>query len=106
LDGGLRDSAAAVFWRSIMDRSWSVEIEGRKHLVEVDYGRNASQTGKLFVDGNELHSWKNTQHLDVPPEIVFEIEHKPAILREKGFFKPRLDFLFEGQLIEATLKPN
>lgn len=68
-----------------MDRTWSVEIEGKKHLVEVDYGRNASQTGKLFVDGNELRSWKNTQHLDVPPEMAFEIEGKPAVLREKGF---------------------
>jgi hypothetical protein len=86
----------------MMDRTWSVEIEGKKHLVEVDYGRNASQTGKLFVDGNELQSWKNTQHLDVPPEIAFQIEGKPAVLREKGFFKPRIDFFFEGRSIEAS----
>lgn len=85
-----------------MDRTWSVEVEGKKHLVEVDYGRNASQTGKLFLDGNELRSWKNTQHLDVPPEIAFEIEGKAAVLREKGFFKPRIDFFFEGRLIEQA----
>ena len=89
-----------------MDRTWSVEIEGKKHLVEVDYGRNASQTGKLFVDGNELRSWKNTQHLDVPPEIAFEIEGKTAVLREKGFFKPRIDFFFEGRFIEASSNPS
>lgn len=85
-----------------MDKKWSVEIDGKKHLVEVDYGRNASQIGKLFLDGKELHSWKNTQHLDVPPEIAFEIEGKPAVLREKGFFKPRLDFFFEGRSIEQA----
>ena len=89
-----------------MDRTWSVEIEGKKHLVEVDYGRNASQTGKLFVDGNELRSWKNTQHLDVPPEMAFEIEGKPAVLREKGFLKPRIDFFFEGRFIEASSNPS
>ena len=90
----------------MMDRTWSVEIEGKKHLVEVDYGRNASQTGKLLVDGNELQSWKNAQHLDVPPEITFQVEGKPAVLRAKGLFKPRIDFFFEGQLIEASLRQN
>ena len=87
-----------------MDRTWSVEIAGEKHLIEVDYGRNASQTGKLFVDGSELQSWKNTQHLDVPPEITFQVLGKPAVLREKGFFKPRIDLFFEGELIEPRLK--
>ena len=93
---------AQPFWRNMMDRTWSVEIEGKKHLIEVDYGRNASQTGKLLVDGNELQTWKNTQHLDVPPEITFQVEGKPAVLRAKGFFKPRIDFFFGGQLIEQA----
>jgi hypothetical protein len=73
----------------MMDRTWSVEIEGKKHLVEVDYGRNASQTGKLLVDGNELQSWKNAQHLDVPPEITFQVEGRLAVLRARGFLNPR-----------------
>jgi len=90
----------------MMDRTWSVEIAGKKHLVEVDYGRNASQTGKLLVDGNELQSWRNSQHWDLPPEITFQVEGKPAVLRPKGFFKPRIDFFFEGQLIEASLSQN
>jgi hypothetical protein len=90
----------------MMDRTWSVEIAGKKHLIEVDYGRNTSQTGKLLVDGNELQSWKNAQHLDVPPEITFEVGGKPAVLRAKGFFKPRIDLFFEGQLIETSLSQN
>jgi hypothetical protein len=85
-----------------MDRTWSIEIEGKKHLVEVDYGRNASRTGKLWVDGNELQTWRNTQHLDIPREITFDVEGKPAVLRAKGFFKPRIDFFFNGQLIETS----
>ena len=87
-----------------MDRTWSIEVEGKKHLIEVDYGRNASQTGKLLVDGHELQRWKNTQHLDVPPEIIFQVEGKTAVLREKGFFKPRIDLWFGGQLIEPSLQ--
>ena len=86
-----------------MDRTWSVEIEGRKHLIEVDYGRNASSTGKLSVDGAELQSWKNTQFLDIPPEITFQVDGKPAVLKAKGFFRPRIDFFFDGRLIEASL---
>lgn len=86
-----------------MDRTWSIQIEGRKHLVEVDYGRNTSQTGKLLVDGNEVQRWRNAQHLDVPREITFQVEGKAAILREKGFFKPRIDLFFDGQLIEPNL---
>ncbi|MFC1815604.1 hypothetical protein ACFL0M_06575 [Thermodesulfobacteriota bacterium] len=85
-----------------MDRTWSVEIEGKKHLIEVDYGRNASMTGKLVVDGNEVHTWKNSQILDVPKEITFEVGGKPAVLREKGFFKPRLALFFEGILIKQA----
>ena len=86
-----------------MDRTWSVEIEGKKHLIEVDYGRNArSWTGKLVVDGNEVQTWKNSQQLDVPKEITFEVRGKPAVLRGKGFFKPRIDLFFEGKLIEQA----
>jgi hypothetical protein len=89
-----------------MDRTWSVEIEGKKHVIEVDYGRNASQTGKLLVDGHELQTWKNAQHFDIPQEITFQVEGKPAVLRAKGFFKPRIDFYFEGQLIQTRLSQN
>ena len=83
-----------------MDRTWSVEIEGKKHLIEVDYGRDGGLTGKLVVDGNKVQTWKNSQQLDVPKEVTFDVEGKPAVLRAKGFFKPRLDFFFEGQLME------
>ena len=89
-----------------MDRTWSVEIDGKKHLIEVDYGRNASQTGKLLVNGNELQTWRNAQHLDLPPEITFEVGGKSVVLRAKGFFKPRIDLFFEGQLIKTSLSRN
>ncbi len=86
-----------------MDRTWSIEIEAKKHLIEVDYGRNASSwTGKLAVDGNEAQTWKNSQRLDLPQEITFEVGGKTAVLRAKGFFKPRLDLFFEGKLIEQA----
>lgn len=86
-----------------MDRTWSVETEAKKHLIEVDYGRNATRTGKLMVDGNEAQTWNNSQWLDLPKEITFEVGGKTAVLRAKGFFKPRLDLFFEEKLIAAAI---
>jgi len=85
-----------------MDRTWSVEIEGKKHSIEVDYGRNVGQTGKLVVDGNEVQTWRNSQWLDLPKEISFDVAGKPAVLREKGVFRPRIDCYFEGQRIKQV----
>jgi hypothetical protein len=85
-----------------MDRTWSVEIEAKKHLIEVDYGKNATLTGKLMVDGNQAQTWINTQWLDLPEEIAFEVGGKTAVLRAKGFFKPRIDLFFEEKLIEQA----
>ena len=42
LDGG--PTSGFPFWRIIMDRTWSVEIEVKKHLIEVEYGRNGTRT--------------------------------------------------------------
>jgi hypothetical protein len=86
----------------MMDRTWSVEIEGKKHCIEVDYGRNSSRTGKLMVDGDEVQTWKNSQWLDVPREIAFVIGGKPAVLREKGLFTARMNLFFGGKLIKLA----
>jgi len=56
-----------------MDRTWSLEIAAKKHLIEVEYGRNPARTGKLMVDGKETQSWLNSQWLDLPQEITFEV---------------------------------
>ena len=85
-----------------MDRTWSVEIEGKKHQIELDYGRNNSRTGKLMVDGDEVQTWKNSQWLDVPKEIAFQVGGKPAFLREKGLFTARINLFFEGKLIKEA----
>ncbi len=100
LDGGLPDSEGSRISEDLMDRTWSVEIEAKKHLIEVEYGRNASRTGKLMVDGNEAQTWNNSQWLDLPKEITFEVGGKTAVLRAKGFFKPRIDLFFEEKLIK------
>jgi hypothetical protein len=86
----------------MMDRTWSVEIAGKKHRIEVDYGRNTTWTGKLMVDGDEVQTWKNSQWLDVPKKIDFEVGGKPAVLREKGLFTARINLFFEGQLIKQA----
>jgi hypothetical protein len=86
----------------MMDSTWSVEIEGKKHRIEVDYGRNHSRTGKLMVDGDEVQTWKNSQWLDVPKKIDFEVGGKRAVLREKGLFTARINLFFEGKLIKQA----
>ena len=53
-----------------MDRTWSVEIEGKKHRIEVDYGRNDSRTGKLMVDGNEVQTWKILSGWTSPKKLL------------------------------------
>ena len=85
-----------------MDRTWSVEIEGKKHWIEVDYGRNHSMTGKLMVDGDEVRTWKNSQWLDVPKKIAFEVGGKPAVLREKGLFTATINLFCEGKLMKQA----
>ena len=85
-----------------MDSTWSVEIEAKKHLIEVEYGRNATRTGRLIVDGNEVQTWNNAQWLDLPKNITFEVGGKTVVLRAKGFFKPRIDLYFEEKLVEQA----
>lgn len=85
-----------------MDRTWSLEIAANKHLIEVEYGRNDARTGKLMVDGKEVQSWINSQWLDLPQAISFEVGGKTAVIRAKGFFKPRIDLFFEGKLVAIT----
>ena len=85
-----------------MDRTWSVEIAGKNHRIEVDYGRNSSRTGKLMVDGDEVQTWKNSQWLDLPKEIAFEVEGKPAVLRASGLFTARINLFFEGKLMKQA----
>jgi len=85
-----------------MDRTWSVEIAGKNHQIEVDYGRNSSRTGKLMVDGDEVQTWKNSQWLDLPKEIAFEVEGKPAVLRASGLFTARINLFFEGKFMKQA----
>jgi hypothetical protein len=86
----------------MMDRTWSVEIAGKKHRIEVDYGRNNSRIGKLMVDGDEVQRWKNSQWLDVPKKIAFEIGGKAAVLRETGIFTAGINLFFEGKLVKQA----
>jgi hypothetical protein len=55
-----------------------------------------------MVDGDEVQTWKNSQWLDVPKKIAFEVGGKPAVLREKGLFTARINLFFEGKLIEQA----
>ena len=97
-----------------MDKTWTVEIEGKKHLIEIDYpvapsGNESGITtqpkdGKLVVDGNQVDTFKPMSAGgvgDLPKEISFEVGGKPAVLRKKGFFA-KLELFFEGQLIKPS----
>lgn len=99
-----------------MDRIWTVEIEGKKHLIEIYYPvaievnegtgeLTQEKDGKLVVDGNQVDTFKpiSVGGLDeLPKEISFEIGGKPAVLRKKGLFNINLELFFEGQLIKPA----
>lgn len=97
-----------------MDKTWTIQIEGKKHLIELDYPVNTSvnddsgevtqaKDGKLVVDGNQVYTFKPGAPCvtggidDLPKEISFEVGGKPAVLRKKGVFSTRLELFFEGQ---------
>ena len=92
-----------------MDKSWTVDIETRKHLIEIDYpvalklsdsGILAqAKDGKLVIDGIEVETWKSDS--DFPPkQINFQVAGRPATLRKKGFFSSSLELFIEKKLIK------
>lgn len=94
-----------------MDKTWTVEIDGEKHLIEFDYPTNLqfdwqkginqqAKDGKLVVDGSEVGTWKSESGF--PKQINFEIVGKPAVLRKKGFTSTGLDLFVEGKLIKPA----
>jgi hypothetical protein len=85
----------------MMDRSWSVEIAGKKHRIEVDYGRNNSWTGKLMVDGDEVRTWKNYQWLDVPKKSLSRSEASLPSYAKRDY-SARINLFFEGKLIKEA----
>ena len=92
-----------------MVRTWTVEVEGKKHLIELDYpaeyhvddtGRKQDQKdGKLVVDGVAVETWATDK--DVPKEVSFDLAGKPAALRKKGFFATKHELFLEGQQIKS-----
>jgi hypothetical protein len=92
-----------------MDKSWTVDIENRKHLIEIDYPVELklsdsgilaqAKDGKLIVDGIEVETWKSDSNFP-PKQINFQVAGKPATLRRKGFFSFSLELLIEGNLIK------
>jgi len=95
-----------------MDRTWTVEAGGKKHLVELLYpadpevnewtgASSEGKSGKLVIDGNEVQTWKTTAEFS-KQEISFEIEGKPCVLRKKGLFASKLELFLEGKLIKSA----
>ncbi len=85
-----------------MGRTWTVEIDGKKHLIKGDYGMDSSLDCKILVDENEVYTWKAAQFGDVPEKITIEIGGKPAVLQRKGLFTSRLELFIEGQRIKPV----
>ncbi len=95
-----------------MDRTWTLEAGGKKHLVELLYPVDPElnewsgllkegKDGKLVIDGNEVQIWKTMAEFS-KQEISFEIEGKPCVLRKKGLFASKLELFLEGKLIKST----
>ncbi len=99
-----------------MDRTWTVEIDGKKHQIEVSYpvvlqvdednGKTLQEAkiGNVLVDGNEVVSWPpiNIGGLsDLPVKSNFDIAGKHADVRKTGFFTQKLSLFVEGKEVKG-----
>ena len=87
-----------------MDRTWKVNIDGKEHVVEIEYAFHFSDSeakvsqdkpGRVMVDGNQVYTWVEDKEL--PKEVNIKIADKPAVLKKGGFFINKLDLFFEGK---------
>jgi hypothetical protein len=69
-----------------MGCSWTAYQMRKSH----PFGRSATYTNKLIVDGNEAQTWNDSQCLDVPKEITFG-GRQNCYLTRKGLLKPSID---------------
>lgn len=92
-----------------MDRIWSVEVAGKPHVIEADYGSCLKDPdsnsivfqsdGKLVVDGAQVQTWK-----DLPKEVKFAIDGTPALLKKQGGFTQTLELSINGKKIKPDKK--
>jgi len=93
-----------------MEKRWTVPVDGKQYVIEVDYGVLLSndedstevllkRDGKLVVNGQEVKQWEAG---DLPKEISFEVGGQPAMLKKKGLFVKELELIVGGQSIKSS----
>ena len=85
----------------VMSRKWSVEIDGKRHIIEARYGfMVTSGTGELLVDGEIIDAWGSSL-LGLPKERgPFVVEGKKVFLRRRGVINHNMDLFVNGKLIK------
>jgi len=85
----------------VMSRKWSVEIEGKQHIIEAHYGFIfTTGSGELSVDGQIIDAWGSSL-LGLPKERgPFEVEGKKVFLRRRGVINQNMDLFVNGKLIK------
>jgi hypothetical protein len=95
-----------------MDKTWTLDIEAKKHVIELEYPvalkifsdtgvMQNGKDGKLVVDGTVVTTFASDSVFP-PKQIGFEIAGKPAALRKKGLFSTGLDLFFDNNWIKAS----
>jgi hypothetical protein len=91
-----------------IDRKWIVKVGDKEHVIEADYGLHiidpdsmgsvlAHRDGTLWVDGVAVKTWD-----ELPKEVSFEIEGKPALAKTAGLFSKGLELVFDKTKIKPV----
>ena len=82
-----------------MSRKWTVEIEGKKYMVEAKYGKLiTSGSGEVLVDGKVVDAW-GSSFWGLPKERTFELGGKKAVLRRRGIANQNLELFVSGERV-------
>ncbi len=84
-----------------MSRKWSVEIDGKRHIIEARYSFIISSgAGELLVDGQVIDAWWSSL-FGLPKERgPFEVKGKKVFLRRRGVINHNMDLFVNGKLIK------
>ncbi|MFY9814874.1 MAG: hypothetical protein WCF70_02185 [Dehalococcoidales bacterium] len=76
-------------------KTWQIEIEGNKHIVDV---QNSSFLGGgcVMLDGLRTCEWGLSVY-GLPAQIKFEIQGKKAEIKRKGFMANTPVLFLEGK---------
>jgi hypothetical protein len=82
------------------NKVWRIDVEGQPHTVGVKTG-SFSGGGSLSVDGKEIKKWGASLR-GLPMPMKFEVQGKPAEIKQKGFLKSDASLFVNGKEVKPS----